>query len=155
MSIVIRFGIASYPKLQQAFGIVKSMNRYLPRYRNAIVGLFAGRQNKPDTLKQGRWKEFNKHAILIAEGDYLNGKKHGRWREYFDTGELMIEEDFEHGISNGRFVSYHRNGKVLSEGQFENGLRVGEFIVYDESGKRIRSLQFEEDNLILEKCLAE
>ena len=66
-----------------------------------------------------------------------------------------IEEDFEHGISNGRFVSYHRNGKVLSEGQFENGLRVGEFIVYDESGKRIRSLQFEEDNLILEKCLAE
>ena len=48
---------------------------------------------KKPRLKEGRWKEFNKHAILISIGNYVGDRKHGEWREYYDTGELMLEEN--------------------------------------------------------------
>jgi antitoxin component YwqK of YwqJK toxin-antitoxin module len=93
--------------------------------------------------KNGKWKEFNKYAILIAEGFYLNNQKHGTWKEYYDhTGTIMIEENFQHGVPHGRFTSYHPNGKVLSQGEFCNGLREGTFNVYNEEGKNIRNLLF-------------
>jgi antitoxin component YwqK of YwqJK toxin-antitoxin module len=93
--------------------------------------------------KNGKWKEFNKYATLIAEGFYVNNQKHGTWKEYYDhTGTIMIEENFLHGVSHGRFTSYHPNGKILSQGEFYNGLREGYFNVYNEEGNNIRSLLF-------------
>ncbi|HMG93904.1 MAG TPA: hypothetical protein VK589_27785 [Chryseolinea sp.] len=94
-------------------------------------------------MRNGKWKEFNKHAILISEGHYVNNKKHGVWREYYDSnGSLMIEEAYWHGVQHGRFASYHPNGQVLSEGEFQNGSREGCFKVYDEDGTNIRNIVF-------------
>lgn len=98
--------------------------------------------------RNGKWKEFNKHAILISEGYYLNNEKHGLWREYYDTGELMIEEHYHHGIPHGRYTSFHTNGRVMSEGRYYNGMREGYFKVYDESGRVIRTLLFIHNNQI-------
>lgn len=101
------------------------------------------------TMKNGKYKEFNKHAVLISEGSYLNNLKHGVWREYYDqTGSLMIEENYRHGIQHGRFSCFHPNGKLLSEGNYIDGKREGEFLVYDDEGNRIRVLQFANNNLI-------
>ena len=100
-------------------------------------------------IKNGKWKEFNKHAVLIAEGVYINNKKHGIWREYYDhTGTLMIEENYRHGIQHGRYASFHPNGRLWSEGNFANGLREGFFRVYDENGKNIKTLLFINNNQI-------
>ena len=93
-------------------------------------------------IKNGKWKEFNKHAVLIAEGCYVNDRKHGLWREYYDTGELLIEENYINGIQHGRYASYHPNGQVFSEGQYRNGRLEGYFRVYDENGRNIRNLLF-------------
>ena len=94
-------------------------------------------------LKDGRWKEFNKHAVLIAEGVYLNGMKHGTWREYYDdTGAILIEENYWFGIQHGLYKSFHPNGQIFSEGEFVNGLREGYFRVYDEDGNNVRNLHF-------------
>jgi antitoxin component YwqK of YwqJK toxin-antitoxin module len=99
--------------------------------------------------RNGKWKQFNKHAVLIAEGNYVNNKKHGTWREYYDhTGTIMIEEDYVHGVQHGRFVSYHPNGQIFSEGKFHNGMREGYFRAYDEEGKNIKTLLFINDNQI-------
>jgi antitoxin component YwqK of YwqJK toxin-antitoxin module len=101
--------------------------------------------------KNGRYKEFNKHAVLIAEGVYVNGQKHGTWREYYDSdGSLMIEEEYWHGIKHGGFKAFHPNGKVMSEGGFSNGSREGLFRVYDEDGNNLRNLLFRNDELINE-----
>lgn len=101
-------------------------------------------------IKNGKWKEFNKHAVLIAEGFYVNGEKHGAWREYYDfTGTLMIEENYRHGVQHGRYASFHPNGQIFSEGHFEDGLRQGKFKVYDEQGNNIRNLYFV-DNIQIE-----
>jgi antitoxin component YwqK of YwqJK toxin-antitoxin module len=94
-------------------------------------------------VKNGKWLEFNKHAVLIAEGVYVNNHKHGAWREYYDhTGTIMIEENYQHGIQHGPYTSFHPNGQVLSQGNFVNGLREGLFRVYDEHGKNTRNLFF-------------
>jgi antitoxin component YwqK of YwqJK toxin-antitoxin module len=100
--------------------------------------------------KNGRWKEFNKHAVLISEGDYINDQKHGLWKEYFDTGELMIEEGYHYGVPHGRYITYHLNGKVLSHGQYIHGKREGYFKVYDESGLHVKSLSFD-NNILVEE----
>jgi antitoxin component YwqK of YwqJK toxin-antitoxin module len=101
-------------------------------------------------LKEGRWKEFNKHAVVISVGNYVNDKKHGDWREYYDTGELMLEETYLNGVVHGRFATYHPNGMLLSEGMFEHGSREGYFKVYDEFGVHTKSLLFIADDLMEE-----
>jgi antitoxin component YwqK of YwqJK toxin-antitoxin module len=98
--------------------------------------------------RNGKWKEFNKYAVLISEGNYVNNEKHGLWREYYDTGELMIEECYKHGVPHGRYASYHQNGQLMSEGQYHEGLREGYFKVYDEQGRNIRTLLFIHNNQI-------
>lgn len=115
-----------------------------------ILDLLFKKKETAARMKYGKWKEFNKHAVLIAEGHYVGDKKHGLWREYFDSGELMIEESFIEGVPNGLYVTFHRNGIVLSEGRFLLGRREGEFKIFDEDGNHIKSLWFKADNLINE-----
>jgi antitoxin component YwqK of YwqJK toxin-antitoxin module len=94
-------------------------------------------------IRNGKWKEFNKHGVLIAEGMYVNDKKQGTWTEYYDqSGSKMIEEDYRYGVQHGRFISYHPNGRIFSQGQFVNGLREGYFKAYDEFGKNTRTIFF-------------
>ena len=98
--------------------------------------------NGRNAARNGKWKEFNKHAVLIAEGHFVDDRKHGLWREYYDTGELMLEEHYDHGVQHGRFASYHSNGQVWSEGNYVEGSREGQFRVYDENGRNVRNLVF-------------
>jgi len=103
-----------------------------------------------DNRKEGRWKEFNKHGVLISVGNYHDDLKHGQWFEYYDTGELVLEENYQHGIPHGRYATYHLNGTLFSEGNYVNGNREGYFLVYDEAGRQIKSLLFSEDKLVEE-----
>lgn len=127
--------IADYLADTQECGIVTSTIK-------TDLKMTAFLSSRKDQIKNGKWKEFNKHAVLIAEGVFLNDTKHGIWREYFDTGELMIEEFYDRGIQHGRFTSFHPNGQVWSEGNYLYGSREGYFNVYNEQGHNIRRLLF-------------
>lgn len=105
---------------------------------------------KKNLLKEGRWKEYNKRAVLISVGQYLHGNKHGHWLEYYDTGELMLEESYEDGVLHGRFATYHPNGNLMSEGMYRRGSREGYFKIYNEAGIHIKSLLFMDNNLMEE-----
>jgi hypothetical protein len=98
--------------------------------------------------REGVWVEYNKHAVVIARGNYANSQKVGLWREYYDTGELMIEETYLLGALHGRFSTFHPNGQCCSEGTYEYGNRHGRFFMYDESGRHVRTLSFERDALV-------
>lgn len=100
--------------------------------------------------KNGKWKEFNKQAVLVAEGSYQHDLKHGLWKQYYETGELLIEEMYDNGILHGRYASYHLSGGLLSQGNYSNGQREGYFYVYDESGKQMKSLLFVNNVLVEE-----
>ena len=102
------------------------------------------------TPRNGKWKEFNKQAILVSEGYYQHDLKHGNWRQFYETGELLIEETYDQGILHGRYASYHLNGRLLSEGGYQHGKREGFFHVYDEHGRQIKRLLFV-NNVLLEE----
>lgn len=112
-----------------------------------IITIFGKSKTK---LKNGKWKEFNKRAVLIAEGHYLHDRKHGTWREYYDEGNLMLEETYENGVMHGKFSSYRPNGQKLSEGKYINGSREGYFKLFDESDRHTKSLLFVNNQLIKE-----
>lgn len=101
-------------------------------------------------LRQGVWVEYNKHAVVISRGTYIDDVKHGLWREYYDSGALMLEEHYEKGTMHGVFTSYHPNGARCSEGNFIQGHRHGAFLVYDEGGNHVRTLLFDRDELVRE-----
>ena len=106
--------------------------------------------------KNGKYKEFNRLAILISEGHYVNGLKHGLWKEYYDhSGKLLIEEEYSHGVKHGAFSSYHPNGKLMSKGTFRNGMHHGYFYVYDETGATIRVLSFDNEQLVDDRIVTE
>ncbi|MBT1705973.1 toxin-antitoxin system YwqK family antitoxin [Chryseosolibacter indicus] len=142
VSPVIPSTVASCLARTQVSGTARSLSEKL------IREIMLGSSQIGKQLKNGKWKEFNKHAILIAEGWYANGLKNGLWKEYYDTGELMIEEYYKQGIQHGRFASYHPNGQLSSEGQYNNGRREGYFKVYDEEGRNVRTLLFIDDNQV-------
>lgn len=98
--------------------------------------------------KNGKWKEFNKHAVMISEGHYVNGVRDGIWKFYYDSGELLIEEEYDLGKKSGKYCSYFRNGNPMSNGRFTDDQRQGEFKVFSEQGKLTRVLIFKNDNLI-------
>ena len=106
--------------------------------------MFEGFLKKSDDRKprNGKWKEFNKQAVLISEGNYTHDLKNGLWRQYYETGELLIEENYDNGVLHGRYASYHLNGWLLSEGLYKNGQREGYFYVYDERGNQLKCLLF-------------
>lgn len=135
-----------YQESIPAFGIVKNMRRADPLL--TMFDSFFGK--KENRLKEGRWKEFNKHAVLISAGHYMHGNKHGQWVEYYDSGELMLEESYENGILCGRFATYHPNGNLMSEGAYVLGCREGYFKIYNEVGEHIKSLLFIDNNLMEE-----
>ena len=114
--------------------------------------MFSGFQNKTKVKdpKNGKWKEFSKQAVLIAEGHYLQDVKHGVWKQYYETGELLIEETYDKGVLHGRYASYHPNGRLFSEGEYKHGNREGYFTVYDEAGRPSKSLLFV-NNLMVEE----
>jgi antitoxin component YwqK of YwqJK toxin-antitoxin module len=100
--------------------------------------------------KNGRWKEFNKHAVLVAEGMHNDGLKHGIWRYYYDTGEPAIEETYVNGRMHGTYTSYHLNGSMMSEGQYENDCREGPFNIYNEQGELLKVMHFVNNILMSE-----
>jgi antitoxin component YwqK of YwqJK toxin-antitoxin module len=107
-----------------------------------------GMEKESAKEKNGKWKEFNKDAVLVAEGNYLRDVKHGVWREYYETGELLIEEAYNYGILHGRYAAYHPNGYVMSEGQYIDGNREGYFHIYDEDGRNVDRMFFVKNQLI-------
>jgi len=108
------------------------------------------KKTEPTGPKNGKWKEFNKHAILISEGSYVDDIRDGVWKFNYDSGELLIEEEYELGKKNGKYSSFFRNGKLMSHGKFSNDLRQGEFKVYNEQGRLTKILVFNDDELIEE-----
>jgi antitoxin component YwqK of YwqJK toxin-antitoxin module len=136
-----------------AYGTAKLMKNYNNMMNNKEEAMLEKLLNKQKAkgAKNGKWKEFNKHAVLIAEGHYLRDLKHGLWRQYYETGELLIEEVYHHGILHGRYAAYHLNGKVMSEGHYVHGNREGYFRLFDEQEQHIRSLLFINNMLVEEE----
>jgi antitoxin component YwqK of YwqJK toxin-antitoxin module len=102
----------------------------------------------------GKWKEFNKQAILVAEGNYKDGRKDGCWKYYYDTGEPVIEEHFIEGRLHGRYTSFYTTGGIMAIGQYVNDSREGKFYLFDENGALSKVLLFNDNTQIEETIVS-
>lgn len=105
------------------------------------------RKKKNAQPRNGKWKEFNKHGVLISEGHYKNDIKVGIWRTYYETGELAIEEFYVNGKLHGKFSAYHMNGVLMSHGSYKNNMREGYFYIYNEKGVLVQQMFFVKDRI--------
>lgn len=103
---------------------------------------------KKKKVKNGTWREYNKHAVIITEGTFLNDQKHGAWRYYYETGTLAIEEHYAHGKLQGTYKSFFPSGVLMSEGCYEQDLREGYFQVYDEQENLVRAILYARNVLV-------
>jgi antitoxin component YwqK of YwqJK toxin-antitoxin module len=104
--------------------------------------------SKKKRLKNGMWREYNKHAIVVTEGTFMNDLKHGAWRYYYDTGSLAIEEHYEYSKLHGVYKSFFPDGALMSEGRYEHDSREGNFQVYNEQGKLVRVILYVRNVLV-------
>lgn len=99
--------------------------------------------------RDGKYKEHNRHGILIREGYYKNGLRTGTWKIYNElTGQLVIEEDYANGILDGTYRSFYEDGSVFSIGHYKKNKRDGEFQVYDRNGRHVMTMKFRNDVLM-------
>lgn len=111
--------------------------------------------SKKKKLKNGTWREYNKHAVIITEGTFMNDLKHGAWRYYYDTGGHAIEEYYENNKLHGTYKSYFPDGTLMSEGRYEHDSREGYFQVYNEQGKLVRLMLYARNVLVTETSQVE
>ena len=106
--------------------------------------------------KNGKGKEYIE-AVLVFEGEYLNGKKwNGKQdiktdnnKKYeikngkgflleFDCYDLIIfESEYLNGMKNGKGKIYGKNLNLVFEGEYLNGMKNGKSKEYNDEGKLI------------------
>ena len=117
--------------------------------------------------KDGKWLYYNESGKLVAEDNYVAGKKqgvckifsaengvllqeenwdknllNGEYIEYYITGDIRVKWHHKNGKIDGDFESYFLDGQVWNKGQYVAGLRHGTWICYDTEGNEVKIEEF-------------
>lgn len=69
----------------------------------------------------GPYESYNEEGILIAKGQYENGRANGEWRYYFFDGKLSEVKTFKDDFGIGTWIGYHyATGKVAYTEVYDN-----------------------------------
>lgn len=88
--------------------------------------------------RNGIWQTYSPEGVLLEECNYLNDKLDGVFKSYYLNGNVSLEENYVAGKTNGKSTAYYPNKNVSMTGNHHNGWRDGEWSTYDVNGK-IRS----------------
>ncbi len=70
-------------------------------------------------------------AILIEQGDYLNGKRDGSWVIYNPNGNIKSIESYRNGQKHGVAVYTDAQGNIGRKEQYASGVLSGDYKLYD------------------------
>lgn len=73
-------------------------------------------------------------GLLLAEVDYVQGKRHGFFRSYGDTGTLSSCVAYAKDKPHGAAEYYYPGGRLARSAHHVDGLLDGEVHDYDEAG---------------------
>jgi antitoxin component YwqK of YwqJK toxin-antitoxin module len=124
--------------------------------------------------KDGKWLYYNASGVLIAEENYVLGKKQGLWKlffaenglvsqeenwdnnklngeykEYYATGDPRVKWYYKNGKIDGPYEGYYLDGQVWNKGQYIAGLREGTWINYDRDGNELKIEEFTREQVTL------
>ncbi len=72
--------------------------------------------------KQGPW-EIYEDSVLIARGEFTNGKPDGLWTYWYPDGMMKEEGHYKQGEKNGMWVQWYPDGDLMWKGEWKNGTR--------------------------------
>jgi antitoxin component YwqK of YwqJK toxin-antitoxin module len=67
---------------------------------------------------------------IIAQGDYINGKKAGIWTEFQTNGQVQMATSYVDGLKNGVTLKMDNQGKVEERTYYHNDVKHGDYIKY-------------------------
>ncbi|CAM3995052.1 toxin-antitoxin system YwqK family antitoxin [Flavobacterium cucumis] len=89
-----------------------------------------------DTILHGRFINYNKDGIKIAEGNFVNGHVKGKCLYYYDNGELES-------------ICYRKDGKITEEiTEFYPNGKVKRYIMFDPFGLEAFIVRFDEQEIM-------
>lgn len=106
-----------------------------PNSKFKIVG------NYKDNVKNGSWKYYD-GDVVVAECQYLDGKRSGKQVSYFPDGKIAGEYNAVDGIKQGDEKIYHSNGQLKEKVTYLNGKENGEWQSYSSDGALIWSIEY-------------
>lgn len=85
-----------------------------------------------DTIFHGKFINYNKEGVKIAEGDFVNGHVKGKCLYYYDTGELES-------------ICYRKDSKITEEiTEFYPNGKVKRYIMFDPFGLEAFIVRYDE-----------
>lgn len=85
--------------------------------------------------KDSLWQYLESDSILVAEENYIRGKKNGLETTYFPYGLPAEELNWKDGVKNGVWKRYHDIGTILFEANYVNGKLEGRYTKYNSKGE--------------------
>lgn len=81
-------------------------------------------------------------SVLLATGQYLNGKKTGKWIWYHESGNKLSEGSYSNGLKTGKWYEWSDNYAYVSIGNFSAGRKEGKWLEYtipmqEENGEKM------------------
>ncbi|KAF3363367.1 Uncharacterized protein PHSC3_000055 [Chlamydiales bacterium STE3] len=84
----------------------------------------------------------SKDNTLLAQSDYVNGKKMGKARFFYPNGQIASLQEFKEGLAEGKQEYYYDNGTIKSRISYKEGRLDGEVMLFYPNEQIKRHLQF-------------
>lgn len=102
-------------------------------------------QKNPD----GIWERKNQKGIVVARGNYLNGKKEGLWLQFSEDGLFLKEvKNYLGGVPNGRCLRYENEGVITEKGSYREGKRNGTWYTFSNYGNPEYIFEYNKGELV-------
>ena len=75
-------------------------------------------------VKDGIETMYDKHARVIQQNPYVNGRIHGVAKAFYPNGSRMITYTYQYGMKHGYAFTYNPDGTVNKKAKFKNNRLV-------------------------------
>lgn len=107
----------------------------------------------------GPYESYNEEGVLVAKGQYANGRANGEWRYYFFDGKLSEVKTFKDDFGIGTWIGYHYStGKIAYTEVYDNEKYywpVPHTSRYNEQGKVVYEKEIMKDGKGFERSFFE
>jgi len=75
-------------------------------------------------VKDGIETLYDKHARVIQQIPYVNGRIHGTVKAFYPNGSRMITYSYRYGMKDGYAFAFNPDGTVNKKAKYKNNRRI-------------------------------
>jgi antitoxin component YwqK of YwqJK toxin-antitoxin module len=123
------------------------------RYPNRAVKIRRAVKQDEDRnyINHGPWTMYDPQGQIVAQGEYLDGKRHGAWMKMLPhfpavepdfSGPYHSQAEFQADRLHGTWTIIDQQQRVVGSWQFEEGQLHGEVTVWYPNGQQRQMMSF-------------